>query len=47
MSKTPIPGVTYKKDPNGNRLTKKASSHGSFRCKRHPNSPRCTNGSVT
>jgi len=41
MSKNAIPGVKFKKDPNGNKLSKKASSHGSYRCKRKPNSPRC------
>jgi len=41
MSKTAVPGVVAKKDPNGNRLAKKTLSHGTFRCKRHPNSKRC------
>lgn len=41
MSKTLIEGVKIKKDPNGNRLTKKTASHGTYRCKRKPNSKRC------
>jgi hypothetical protein len=47
MSKTTIPGVTYKKDSNGNKISKKRMSHGSYRCKRKPNSPECLNGSYT
>lgn len=41
MSKTMIPGIKAKKDPNGNRLTKKTLSHGTYRCKRKPTSKRC------
>jgi len=41
MSKTIIPYVTRKGDANKNRISKKDVSHGSFRCKRHPNSKRC------
>ncbi len=41
MSKTMIDGVKAKKDPNGNKLSKKSMSHGSYRCKRKPNSKRC------
>jgi hypothetical protein len=43
MSKTMIDGVKTKKDMNGNRISKKGMSHGSYRCKRHPNSKRCKN----
>lgn len=41
MSKSAINGVTRKSDANGNRISKKASSHGTYRCKRHPSSKRC------
>ena len=41
MSKTMIPYVIRKRDANKNVLSKKIMSHGSFRCKRHPNSKRC------
>ena len=41
MSKTAIPGRTRKTDANGNRVSKKASSHGAYRCTRKPNSKRC------
>lgn len=41
MSKTEIPGIVVKKDTNGNRISRKNKSHGSFRCKRKPNSKRC------
>ena len=41
MSKTMIPYVIRKRDANKNVLSKKCVSHGSFRCKRHPNSKRC------
>lgn len=44
MSKTAIVGVKFKKDLNGNKISKKASSHGSFRCARKPNSKRCKQG---
>lgn len=46
MSKTSIPFTSARKDKNGNRISKKNMSHGSLRCKRHPNSKRCTNGSL-
>jgi hypothetical protein len=41
MSKNAIDGVIFKKDSNGNRLSKKGMSHSTYRCKRKPNSPRC------
>jgi len=41
MSKTAIPGRKVVKDNNGNKLSTKATSHGTFRCERKPNSPRC------
>jgi len=41
MSKVAIPSVIHKKDQNGNKISKKSSSHGSHRCKRHPGSKRC------
>jgi hypothetical protein len=41
MGKSAIEGIKFKKDNNGNKLSKKASSHGSYRCKRRPNSKRC------
>ena len=44
MSKTLIPHVIYKRDHNKNIISKKRLSHGTFRCKRHPNSKRCTSG---
>jgi len=45
MSKTPIPGVKPgKRDASGSIIRlRKAVSHGTFRCKRKPNSPRCKN----
>ena len=43
MSKTAINGMRTKKDNNGNAMTKKATSHGSYRCKRKPTSKRCQN----
>lgn len=43
MSKTLIPGVIIKRDANKNRTSKKNMSHGTYRCKRHPNSKRCQN----
>jgi len=46
MSKNAIPFTTMKKDMNGNRISKKALSHGANRCKRKPNSKRCLNGSM-
>ena len=36
-----IPYVIRKRDANKNVLSKKIMSHGTFRCKRHPNSKRC------
>ena len=45
MSKTMIDGVKRKTDANGNRISKKASSHGSHRCARKPNSKRCKQAS--
>ena len=44
MSKTMVPHVIRKRDANKNVLSKKVMSHGTFRCKRHPNSKRCTSG---
>ncbi len=41
MSKTMIPYVVRKRDANKNVLSKKVMSHGTYRCKRHPNSKRC------
>ena len=45
MSKTMIDGVLKKgqkpTDANGNRIVKKLLSHGTYRCKRKPNSKRC------
>lgn len=45
MSKTIIDGVIGKgeksRDLNGNRIVKKTMSHGTYRCKRRPNSKRC------
>jgi hypothetical protein len=41
MSKTVIEGVKRKRDANGNNISKKSLSHGSYRCKRKPNSKRC------
>jgi hypothetical protein len=46
MSKDTIPFVTFKKDNNGNKISKKRLSHGAKRCKRKPNSKRCLNGSM-
>jgi hypothetical protein len=47
MSKLSIPFVAAGRDANGNRKGKKSLSHGSKRCQRHPNSKRCTNGSMS
>ena len=44
MSKLSVPFVIARKDQNGNKISKKTLSHGSHRCKRHPNSKRCLNG---
>lgn len=45
MSKQMIEGIKKKgqksRDANGNRIVKKLTSHGSYRCKRKPNSKRC------
>jgi len=41
MSKSQIEGLKRKTDANGNKISKKSTSHGSYRCKRKPNSPRC------
>ena len=41
MSKTAINGKPTKRDANGNKISSKSTSHGSNRCKRHPNSKRC------
>ena len=41
MSESIIEGVPSRKDPNGNRLSKKSTSHGTYRCKRRPSSKRC------
>jgi len=46
MSKTMIPGVARRRDANGNVIGKKSTSHGSYRCQRHPLSKRCNNGSM-
>ncbi len=46
MSKTPIPYVKKKRDSNKNVLSKKVFSHGTYRCKRHPNSKRCQDGNI-
>ncbi len=43
MSKTMNPYVKVRRDANKNRVSKKNMSHGTFRCKRHPNSKRCQN----
>ena len=44
--KQPIAGIKKKRDANGRTLTKKDSSHGSWRAKRKPNSKRVKNGQV-
>ena len=46
MSKQMKRGIQKRRDVNGNRLSKKDSSHGSFRAKRHPNSKYVRNGDV-
>ncbi len=46
MSKQMKRGVPKKRDVNGNRLTKKDTSHGTFRAKRKPNSKYVRNGDV-
>lgn len=44
MSKSPIPGRTMKKGADGRIVRgKKIVSHGTYRCQRKPNSPRCKN----
>lgn len=40
MGKRAIPGIIVKR---GQPRLKKNMSHGTFRCKRHPNSKRCQN----
>ncbi len=44
MSKTAKPFVKRRSDANGNMISKKATSHGFYRCKRKPNSKVCTAG---
>ena len=44
--KQPIQGIKKRRDANGRILTKKDSSHGSWRAKRKPNSKRVKNGQV-
>lgn len=46
MSKQTKRGLTRKVDANKNTLTKKASSHGTHRAKRRPNSKYVRNGDV-
>jgi hypothetical protein len=43
MSKSPIPYIPIpKKNAAGKRVRmQKTTSHGTYRCKRHPNSKRC------
>jgi hypothetical protein len=41
MGKVAIGNRKPVKDSNGNKLNGKATSHGTFRCVRKPNSPRC------
>jgi len=45
MSKPMIDGIVRRgqksRDANGNRIVKKLLSHGTYRCKRKPNSKRC------
>tara|TARA_B100000959_G_C14920241_1_gene599176 strand:+ start:826 stop:960 length:135 start_codon:yes stop_codon:yes gene_type:complete len=43
MSKSPIPYILKpKRDASGKVMKlKKMVSHGTYRCKRHPNSKRC------
>jgi len=41
MGKRAVPGIITKR---GQPRYKKNMSHGTFRCKRHPNSKRCQNG---
>ena len=36
-----IDGVKGRRDANGNRISKKSMSHGTYRCQRKPNSKRC------
>ena len=44
MSKTIIFGVPRRKDANGNKISKKSTSHSTYKCKRHPTSKRCNAG---
>ena len=41
MGKQNKPYVKRAKDQNGNQISKKAMSHGSYRCQRKPNSKWC------
>jgi hypothetical protein len=41
MSKTMVDGVKRRRDANGNSISKKSLSHGTYRCKRKPTSKRC------
>lgn len=44
MSKVAIPGRILRKGADGKRIAgRKIVSHGTFRCKRKPHSPRCRN----
>lgn len=44
MSKQHIPGREHKKRQDGTRIKgHKIVSHGTYRCARKPNSPRCKN----
>ena len=43
MAKMHIDGRSNKKHANGTRLGAKNTSHGTYRCQRKPNSPRCKN----
>ena len=43
MGKTMIEGVKSKRDQNGNKISKKATSHGTYRCARKPQSKKCKN----
>ena len=44
--KVGIDGIKKKIDANGKVMTKKSSSHGTWRAKRKPNSKRVKNGTV-
>jgi hypothetical protein len=46
MSKMAIPGRVRRKRGDGTKMPgKKTVSHGTFRCQRKPNSPKCKNKS--